>query len=141
MIRQLKRIASTIFLLLTLAIISFGFTAPDCKSLKNGTFHFYPKEGYHTIVVRKGSQQTEINTKTKDTSYWHVTWTSDCEFTTLFISSTKKLSQQEIDFYKQSSLKFSIAKQTKSYYVYDATITFTSFSNKSSDTMWLHARP
>ena len=84
--------------------------------------------------------QTEINTSTGDTSYWRVAWASDCEFSVAYISGTKVVSQQELDFYKQSTLKFKVTNTNKDYYSYDALFTYSNESKIFSDTMWIYEK-
>ena len=136
--------AGTTFILLTLfslLLFSFKTNNPDCGSVKNGTFHFYKDNGrHHAIIVRRDSLQTEINTKTLDTSYWRVTWISDCEFTTTFISGTKARSQEDLDFYKQSTLKFKISNSSREFYTYHALFSYNNRSKIFSDTMWLQEK-
>ena len=99
--------------LFSIALLSFQHSGSNCDSVKNGMFHFYQNnDQYHALVIRKDSLQTEININTGDTSYWHVVWLSDCEFTVAYISGSKAMSQQELDFHKQSALKFSIKTLT-----------------------------
>ena len=47
------------------------------------------------------------------------------------------MSQQELDFARQSLLKFSITNTTKDYYTFDALFTYNKESKSFSDTMWL----
>lgn len=134
-------VAISLISLFCIALLSFRHTKTNCGSVKNGTFHFYQNNGqYHSIVMRKDSLQTEINTNTGDTSYWRVAWTSDCNFTIAYISGSKVKSQQELDFHRQSTLKFSITNTTKDYYTYNALFTYNNDSKKFSDTMWFHEK-
>jgi hypothetical protein len=112
-----------------------------CESVKQGIFHFYQDNGkYHSVVIRKDSIQTEVNLTTGDSTCWKISWISDCEFKCSFISGSKIKTQQEIDFYKTSILKFNIIKTTKEYYIYDASLTVGNDAKHFTDTMWLHPK-
>lgn len=141
MIKHSVALTLTIIFLFCLGLLSFKFMDFNCSSVKNGTFHFYQNKGqYHSLILRKDSLQTEINTNTGDTSYWRVAWTSDCTFTIAYMSGSKPKSQQELDFYKQSTLKFDVTNVTKDYYTYNALFSYNNSSKQFSDTMWLHEK-
>ena len=128
-------------LLFSLILLSFTNIYPDCRAVKNGTFHFYKgKEGYHSIIVRKDSLQTEVNLNTGDSSYWRIRWISDCQFTCTYLSGSAIKSPEEIDFYKRSVLKFNIEKISDLYYTFDAQLTFENNTRNFSDTMWLNKK-
>jgi hypothetical protein len=70
-----------------------------------------------------------------------VAWISNCEFTISYVSGTKAISKQELEFYKQSTLKLNITKTTKDYYTFDALFTYNNNTSKvSSDTMWFQEK-
>ena len=141
MINRTKHFIPILFLVVSLVFLSFKITAPPCSSVKNGKFHFYQDNGkYHAIVTRKDSLQTEVNQSTGDSSFWRIVWISDCQFTCNYISGSKIKSQEELDFYKKSTLTVSILKTTRNYYTFDALFTSDNISRSFSDTMWLEAK-
>ncbi|HUR30252.1 MAG TPA: hypothetical protein VMZ69_02405, partial [Saprospiraceae bacterium] len=73
---------------------------------------------------------------TGDSSFWRINWISDCEFTCSYISETQLKSKEELDFYMNSTLKFTVTGVSKTYYTYDALVNYTNGSAKFSDTVW-----
>ena len=136
-----KHLMPVFGLIISLVFLSFTDIAPECGLVKNGRFHFYQNNRqYHSIVIRKDSLQTEVNLSTGDSTFWRIAWVSDCQFTCNYISGSKIKSQEELDFYKKSTLTFNILKTTKKYYTYDALFTSNNNSQSFSDTMWLEAK-
>lgn len=120
---------------------SFSKFNSKCPTVKNGTFHFYPKtKQTHYIIRRKDTLQTEIDLSAGDTTYWRINWIAECEFTCRFMSSTKLLSKEELDFCNNSTLKFTVSNVSKDYYTYDALFSYNNNSTSFSDTMWFHAK-
>lgn len=141
MTKRNKYLIPVLGLNLSLVVLSFTVIEPECKSVKNGRFHFYQNSGqHHSIVIRKDSLQIEVNLSTGDSTFWRILWFSDCQFTCSYISGSKIKSQEEQDFYKRSTLTFNILKTTKKYYTYDALFTSGNDSRRFSDTMWLVAK-
>ena len=122
-------------------LYSFSNFGCECIMVKDGTFHFYPiSKKTHHIIVRRDTLQTEIDLNTRDTSYWRIKWISECEFTCNFISITKPLSKEELDFCNNTTLKFTVSCVSKDYYTYDALASYNNISKTFSDTMWFHAK-
>src|SRR5690242_6995751 len=72
----------------------------DCKKVKYGTFYFYPpKTNDEIVAIRDKDLQTEIDKKTKDTSFWQVKWKNDCEFSLSFIRKSGPISGDEKAFF------------------------------------------
>jgi hypothetical protein len=141
MTKRNKYLISVLGLIISLVVLSFTGIEPECSSVKNGRFHFYQNSGqYHSIIIRKDSLQTEVNLSTGDSTFWRILWVSDCQFTCSYISGSKMKSQEELDFYKKSTLTFNILKTTKKYYTYDALFKTDNNSRSFSDTMWLIAK-
>lgn len=132
------------FLVGLIMIVFFSFKDPDlkCNLVKNGRFHFYQNNNqYHSVIIRKDSLQTEVNLITGDSTTWKIVWISDCQFTCSFIWSSKKKSQDELDFYKKSIITFNIRNITEKYYTYDAFFSSGNLSkNFFSDTIWLQPK-
>ena len=84
--------------------------------------------------------QTEIDLKSGDTSYWKIGWISDCEFNCDYISATITKSKKDESFYKNSTIKFSIIKTSKEYYVFEALFSSALLTKKYIDTVWLHEK-
>ncbi len=121
--------------------LSFSNFGSECQLVKDGTFHFYPNsKKTHHIIVRKDTLQTEIDLSTGDTSCWRIKWVSQCVFTCNFISITKSISKEELEFCNNSTLKFTVSRVSKEYYTYDALFTYNNISKTFSDTMWFHSK-
>jgi hypothetical protein len=99
----------------------------DCNKVKYGTFYFYPpKTNDEIVAIRDKDLQTEIDKKTKDTSYWQVKWKNDCEFSLRFIRKNRPISVDE--------------KASKQYYVYNAWLDSIESGIPLSDTIWFKPR-
>lgn len=139
--KLIKIFNALLFLILTPILFSSKAIYPPCKSIKNGTFHFYQNNGqYHSVIIRKDSLQTEVNLSTGDSTFWKIVWISDCKFTSSYISGSKIKTPEELDFYKKSTLTFNIIKISEKYYTWDALFSSNGKSRTFSDTMWLKER-
>ena len=135
MTEKLNRI---IIFTLCVLLLSFAIPNTQCDLFKNGRFHYYSKDSKaHYVVIRKDSLQSEIDTKTGDTSFWKIKWLSNCEFHCSYISGTKNRSKEDQDFYEKSTLQFSILQTSTRYYVYDALFKSGLFTRQFNDTMWV----
>ena len=113
----------------------------DCNKVKYGTFYFYPPNTNNEIfIIRNKDLKTEIDKKTKDTSYWQVKWKNDCEFSFKFIRKSKPISDDDKAFYDAHIIVAQIAKVSKQYYVYNAWLDAIESKYSSSDTIWLKPR-
>src|SRR5690242_14108976 len=71
---------------ITIFLISWIFiycTIPkrDCSRIRNGHFYFNGKTtGVSYQIIRKDSLQMEINSKSKDTSFWKIDWIDGCSY-------------------------------------------------------------
>lgn len=113
-----------------------------CADVKNGTFHVYPGEGKeHYMVNRQDTLQTEMNLNAGTTSYWKITWTSDCSYLSQYLSGGNIGSKAQEDFYKSTAAKFSILQVTKDYYLFTGTITSPNGKQYTyTDTTWSHEK-
>ncbi|ULT41740.1 hypothetical protein KRR40_45405 [Niabella defluvii] len=85
-----------------------------CANIKTGRFYFYPQNTKQFFVIlRSDSLQREINVVTNDTSYWKINWKSPCVFDLIFLKTTKKLSTEELEFYKSNLISTQILEATK----------------------------
>jgi hypothetical protein len=113
----------------------------DCNKVKYGTFYFYPpKTNDEIVIIRDKDLQTEIDKKTKDTSFWQVKWKNDCEFSSRFIRKSRLVSDDERAFYNAHVVVAQIAKVSKQYYIYNAGLDSIDSGNPLSDTIWFKPR-
>jgi hypothetical protein len=113
----------------------------DCNKVKYGTFYFYlPKTNDEIVIIRDKDLQTEIDKKTKDTSFWQVKWKNDCEFSLKFIRKSGPISDDEKAFYNAHVVVAQIAKVSKQYYIYNGGLDSIESGNPLSDTIWFKPR-
>lgn len=123
----------TIFLLAGTWSVSCRAKKQDCKSLKDGTFYFYPGGSNGEIkLIREDSIQQEINATSGDTAYWKINWTSDCSFISTFIKST-----QFPGYATDRPITISILSITGDYYINKISIDSAGSSKSLTDTIWL----
>lgn len=113
----------------------------DCKKVKYGTFYFYPPNTNDEIVtIRDKDLQTEIDKKTKDTSFWQVKWKNDCEFSLSYIRRSGPISDDDKAFYNAHVIVAQIEKVSKQYYVFKAWLDSFGSGKFVSDTVWFKRR-
>ncbi len=86
--------------------MGFMDTEPDCTQLKKGRFHSYTKQGTHIIINRIDGIQQDINTKTRDTTYWKIDWLDNCRFAATYLSGSGPKSAEEKSVYLSTALFF-----------------------------------
>lgn len=113
-----------------------------CKTIRKGRFHSYRAgTGAHTIILRTDSLQLEIRPGTKDTTFWKISWLSNCRFAAEYISGPGPRNAGELQQYRNTVLFYNIREITKDYYVGTTTIRGADGSNSYlTDTTWLRAR-
>jgi hypothetical protein len=134
---------SNFFIALVCPLFACGQPARvnDCNKVKYGTFYFYPpKTNDEIVAIRDKDLQTEIDKKTKDTSYWQVKWENDCEFSLRFIRKNRPISDDDKSFYNAHVIVAQIAKVSKQYYVYNAWLDSIESGTPLSDTIWFKPR-
>lgn len=110
----------------------------DCSSIRSGIFYFYPLNSPKKfIITREGLIQKEINIQTSDTSFWKVTWKSDCIFNLKFTRRTQPISDQEKLFLTSHNTIIKILSVTKDYYVFKANINLGNTISTLTDTLWI----
>ena len=109
----------------------------NCKSVRNGKFHFYTDKEQHFLIIRKDTIQLEVNLTTGDTSYWKLKWLSNCDFTAQYISGGRMESKEQEEFFKKMVAQFSIQKVTSQYYVYTGIFKTLKGNKTVTDTTWL----
>jgi hypothetical protein len=113
----------------------------DCRSIKKGTFYFYPQNSQTRFsIVRSDSIQEEINLTTPDTSFWKVSWQNDCMFNIKFIRKSHPMSDEERNFYNSHILSVKVLSVTKDYYTFKAGVDSIATTNPLADTLWIKAR-
>ncbi|WP_133472649.1 hypothetical protein [Sediminibacterium goheungense] len=129
------------FLLVT-GIVFMGFTAtiPDCTQLKKGRFHSYTKQGTHIIINRIDSIQQDINTKTRDTTYWKIEWLGNCRFAATYLSGGGPKSAEEKNVYLSTTLFYEIKELADNYYIGTTTVKAPNGTSSFADTTWLIER-
>jgi hypothetical protein len=109
----------------------------DCNKVKYGTFYFYPpKTNDEIVIIRDKDLQTEIDKKTKDTTFWQIKWKNDCELSLKFIRKSGPISDDEKAFYNAHVVVAQITKVTKQYYIYNGGLDSIERGNTLSDTIW-----
>ena len=109
----------------------------DCEAVKQGTFYFYPpKSQERYLIARNSSVQTEINTKTSDTSFWKVNWVGDCVLHLKFIRSSQLMSNTQKSFLNSRTTVIKVLEVTKDYYVFKGGVDSITAKNTSTDTLW-----
>lgn len=130
---------------LLVVIISISWTTiqpPDCKTIQNGTFYFYPpdqKDGFK--LIRNDSLQVEVELKTNDTSFWKIQWINECVCTSKFISTTKKKVPKEfLDMVNNHIMFMEVMEVTDKYYRMRVRVDSLSNSEYYEDKIWLQPK-
>jgi hypothetical protein len=129
--------------LICIAIIASSFygIVPDCSILKVGKFHSYTKRGDHIQITRIDGIQQDVNTRTKDTTYWKIDWLGNCRFAATYLSGAGPKDDAEKRLYQNSILYFDIKEIADDYYVGTTTIKAPNGNSVFTDTTWLVDRP
>lgn len=129
--------------LICIAMIASSFhrIAPDCSTLKVGKFHTYTKRGDHIQITRIDGIQQDVNTRTKDTTYWKIDWLSNCRFAATYLSGAGPKDDAEKRLYQNSILYFDIKEIADNYYVGTTTVKAPNGNSIFTDTTWLVHRP
>lgn len=126
-------------LLLVSGIVLMGFieNVPDCTQLKKGRFHSYTKLGTHIIINRIDNIQQDINTQTKDTTYWKINWLGNCRFAATYLSGGGPKSAEEKNIYLSTTLFYEVKELADNYYIGTTTVKAPNGSSTFTDTTWL----
>lgn len=135
-----------IFLLLafTSCIMLFSFHPKEfnCSNLHKGRFHAYSRStGAHIIISRIDGIQQDVNTVTKDTTYWKIDWLNSCRFAATYLSGAGPKNEDQKLFYQNTILYFDILEMTNEYYVGTTTVKAPNGTSKFSDTTWYAEKP
>lgn len=124
---------------LMMAVLMTGFinNVPDCTQLRKGIFHSYTKQGIHIIVKRLDGIQQDINTKTKDTTYWKIDWLNNCRFAATYLSGSGPKTEEEKKLYQSTILFYEVKEIADNYYIGTTTVKATNGSSTFTDTTWL----
>lgn len=125
--------------LICIAIIASSFygMVPDCSTLKVAKFHSYTKRGDHIQITRIDGIQQDVNTRTKDTTYWKIDWLGNCRFAATYLSGAGPKDDAEKRLYQNSILYFDIKEIADDYYVGTTTIKAPNGNSVFTDTTWL----
>jgi hypothetical protein len=137
-VSSLKYLLTSALLILvwTPIISAFSRNGFECTPVHTGRFFLYKKNKLYSTIIRGDSIQAEINAQTGDISKWKIRWTDNCTFTCQYLSRLRFKSDQELNFYNQSKLIFSIKSLMHDYYVFDAELKYKATSRKFTDTLW-----
>jgi len=122
-------------------VIYYGFStrnlnSADCDTVKTGEFYFYPsnsKDSYH--IIRKKNEQIEINLRSKDTSFWQLTWLAKCTASLKFKKGTN-VPPTLLEFMQNHTTVIEIKEITPKYYVFTANLDSLNSPFAKSDTVW-----
>jgi hypothetical protein len=131
------------FLLILSVIVGFSSfitTVPDCNSLKTGRFHSYTKKGEHIQITRIDGIQQDVNTTTKDTTYWKIDWLGNCRFAASYLSGAGPKNDTEKRLYENTILYYEVKEIADDYYVGTTTVKAPNGNSMFTDTTWLIAR-
>lgn len=122
-------------------LISFGqrsSTNTDFTRVKDGTFYFYPRNNSKGFtIIRKGSEQQEIEHSTGDTTIWGVNWQNESVFNVKFIRKSKPMPEEQRSFYNSHTVVFKLLEVKKGYYIFRAGIDSIDNPRAFTDTMWI----
>jgi hypothetical protein len=129
-----------VFSLILVLFFSFMATPPDCNALKTGRFHSYTKKGDHIQITRIDGIQQDVNTQTKDTTYWKIEWLGNCRFAASYLSGAGPKNEAEKRLYENTILYFDIKEIADDYYIGTTTVKASNGMSVFTDTTWLVAR-
>lgn len=113
----------------------------NCAALHNGTFYTYDKvANNHTLIIRNGDLQQEINRETNDTSLWKVDWRSECNCMLTYVSGGQ-IEKRLKSIPAKVIVNVQILQTTNDYYVYKSFVRLYGTESTTSDTVWLKERP
>ncbi len=119
-------------------IISAQAKTPTCTYLKDGIFHFYPKNSSdHDLNIREGELLHETNSKSGDSILWQIKWVDECIYTLKYISGNRPLSGENLKFVKKHKFVYEIGRITNEYYLFKGYVDKVSDIAIQTDTMWL----
>lgn len=119
-------------------IISAQAKTPTCADLKDGIFHYYPKNSSdHDLNIREGEFLHETNSKSGDTILWQVKWIDECIYSLKYISGNRSMPEENLKFIKKHKLVYEIGRITKEYYLFKGYVDKVSDIPIQTDTMWL----
>jgi len=127
-------------LCLIVGFSSFMNGAPDCNALKTGRFHSYTKKGEHIQITRIDGIQQDVNTKTKDTTYWKIDWLGNCRFAASYLSGAGPKNDTEKRLYESTILYFDVKEIADDYYLGTTTVKAPNGTSVFTDTTWLVER-
>jgi hypothetical protein len=119
-----------------------GKKTPDCEKLKNGKFHIISVlEGKRWEIQRMGDLQHEYDTANHITTYFKVTWESDCEYHLKKLKkefnpvSAEAVIKSTDEISNDPPFKFRITDVQNQFYLFE--FTREGFDGVLRDTMWI----
>ena len=114
---------------------------PTCANLKNGVFHYYPKNSAdHDVNIRVGDLAQEISSKTSDTIVWETKWIDECTYTLKYRLGNLHTNDESLQLLKKHKLVYEIGRITKDYYLFTGYVDKVSNTPIQIDTMWLYEK-
>lgn len=108
----------------------------DCSSVQRGCFYLYPKgKENEFLIFRNDSIQTEIESKTRDTSFWRIKWLNSCSYCLDFITQSSPLSKEDIIFLKSQAIRIEILEVRRKFYIFEGYLSNNN-SKPTRDTVW-----
>ncbi len=131
---------------ITIFFISWIFiycTIPkqDCSRVRNGHFYFYGKAtGISYQIIRKDSLQMEINSKSKDTSFWKIDWIDDCSYKAKYLHGGGDDLTEMKDFLLQHNTCIRINQVGSEFYVFKVSLDSFNSRQFAIDTAWMKTK-
>ena len=136
------QIISCFFYFTFLPFIIYAQTKiPSCADLKDGIFHFYPKNSSdHDVNIRVGELLHETSSKNGDSILWQIKWVDECIYSLKYISGNRAMPEENLKFLKKHKLVYEIGRITKDYYLFKGYVDKVSDIPIQTDTMWLNEK-
>ena len=107
----------------------------ECSKCRAGDFIYYYRPENETIEIKRSdSLQIEKNLKSGFITKSKVRWLSECEFESIYISSTDLSIEKMADFMKSRKIVTSILEVNNEYYLSESKI--QGMSLRTRDTTW-----
>ncbi|MDR6341493.1 hypothetical protein HNQ91_004566 [Filimonas zeae] len=130
---------SAVLLILCSLTVSFTDKEAVCHKYRNGKylmrFRLDNSKEIAFICTRNGNWQTEENRDTHARSTLKIKWVRECTYEIRFVSTTQKVSAEDLALRKKALHTVQITGGTDRYYLY--THTSSLHKNSRSDTAWI----
>lgn len=124
-----------------ISLLSFHPRKFNCDSVRKGRFHTYSKTtGAHIIISRIDGIQQDVNTVTKDTTYWKIDWLNSCRFAATYLSGAGPKTEEQKLLFQNTILYFDVLEMTNEYYVGTTTVKAPNGTSSFTDTTWMNEK-